>query len=251
MGKMTSVVVAAAVLAVAAPAQAGDLEFIINPYFMAPNMNGKAALGPIDRNVSQSPSDILSNLNWGAMGSVEVNNGNWGANFDVNYMNLNVTDPDIRNFRTTGHQAAYTATVLKRIHENAWVYAGVRWSDMGVRFRCDQNCRLLPPIIPGQPRNIDISRNKSWQEGVVGFRATLPFNDKFDLTFNGDVGGIFAGSDISVNAWPQLGWKMSQKSKLMLGYRVIYVKYQGEDDGARFVYDMATFGPTLGVEFRF
>lgn len=247
-----AILAAMAAMTIAGQAQAKDLEFIINPYFMAPNMNGKAAVGPFQRNVKQSPSDIFSNLNWGAMGSVEVNNGNWGLNFDVNYMNLNVTDQDVFSFRTTGHQAAYTATVLKRIHENAWVYAGIRWSDMGVRFRCDQNCRLLPVNIPIQLPNIDVSRNESWQEGVIGLRATLPFNDKFDLTFNGDVGGVFAGSDVSVNAWPQLGWKMSQKSKLMLGYRIIYVKYESEPgDGPRFVYDVATFGPTLGVEFRF
>lgn len=240
----------AAAMVVAAPAQAKDWEFIVNPYFIIPKMNGKTAVGPFDANITQSPSDIFSNLNWGIMGSVEANNGEWGVNFDAIYMNLNLNDPDARRFRVTGDQGAYTLTLLRRIHENAWVYAGVRWSDMGVRLRCDTDCSFLPPALPRPPRDIDVSRNISWQEGVIGFRTKLPFNDKFDLTFNGDVGGVVLGSDVSVNAWPQIGWKMSEKSKLMVGYRVIYVKYEAEE-GPRFVYDVVTFGPTLGLEFRF
>lgn len=227
---------------------------IVTPYFMAPNMDGKAALGRLATQVSQSPSDIFSNLNWGVMGSVEVNSGNWGINFDVNYMNLDLTPDRLDRLEVAGHQAAYTATVLKRIHENAWVYAGARYSNMGVNFGCQSQC--LPNGGTNVPGNInvpaiDASRNKGWVEGLVGFRAELPFNDKVDLTFTADVGGFGEGSEISVNVWPQLGFRLGGSSKAMLGYRLIYVKHESFDDNRRFLYDVLTFGPTLGLEFRF
>lgn len=245
----------AGAMVVSAPAQAEGWEFVVTPYFMAPNMDGKAGLGPLETRVSQSPSDIFSNLNWGIMGSVEANNGNWGVNLDVNYMNLDITPDDVRRLSVNGHQAAYTATILKRIHENAWVYAGARLSDMGVEFECQSGCLPNGGInLPNGGANlpsIDPTRNKSWVEGLVGFRAELPFNDKLDLTFTADVGGFGVGSEISVNVWPQLGFRLGGSSKAMVGYRLIYVKHESEDDGRRFLYDVLTFGPTVGLEFRF
>lgn len=244
----------AATVVVAAPARAEGWNVIVTPYFMAPNMDGKAALGRLETQVSQSPSDIFSNLNWGIMGSVEVNNGNWGVNFDANYMNLDLTPDRLDRLSVTGHQSAYTLTLLKRVHKNAWVYAGARWSDMGVQFGCQTQCLPNGGInIPGNITipAIDTSRNKGWVEPLVGFRAELPFNDKLDLTFTADMGGFGQGSDISVNVWPQLGIRLGGSSKVMLGYRLIYVKHESFDDNRRFLYDVLTFGPTAGLEFRF
>lgn len=232
----------------------GGWEFIVNPYFMAPNMDGESVLGRLETDVSQTPSDIFSNLNWGFMGAVEANNGNWGFNFDVNYMNLDLTPDDATRIEATGHQAAYTATVLKRIHEYAWIYAGVRYSDLGVSFECQSQC--LPNGGINVPGNIvvpaiDTSRNEDWVEGLVGFRAELPFNDDLDLVFATDVGGFGEGSDISVNFWPQLGIGLGGSSKALIGYRLIYIKYENFDGNRPFVYDVLTFGPTIGLEFRF
>lgn len=251
---ITAAAITGAVLATA-PAQARDWNVVVTPYFMAPNMDGKASLGPLETRVKQSPSDIFSNLNWGFMGSVEANNDNWGVNFDVNYMNLDLTPDNVNRLEATGHQAAYTAILLKRVHENAWVYAGARYSDMGVNFGCQTQCLPngginLPnggALIP----EVDTRRNEDWVEGLVGFRAELPFNDKLDLTFTADAGGFGAGSDISVNVWPQLGIRLGGSSKAMLGYRLIYIKYENLEGTRPFTYDVLTFGPTLGVEFRF
>jgi len=228
--------------------------FVLNPYFMAPNMDGESVLGRLETDVSQSPSDIFSNLNWGVMGSVEVNNGDWGVNLDANYMNLDLTPDSVNRLEATGHQGAYTATLLKRVHEYAWIYAGVRYSDLGVSFECQSQC--LPNGGINVPGNIvvpaiDTSRNEDWVEGLVGFRAELPFNDKLDLTFAADVGGFGEGSDISVNFWPQLGFGLGGSSKALVGYRLIYIKYESFEDNRLFVYDVLTFGPTIGLEFRF
>ena len=236
-------------LAAATPVHAGEWEFILNPYLMLPNSSGKFGIGPFDTNVSASPSDLFSKLNWGFMGAVEANNGDWGFNLDVSYLNLDITDDSIRRVSVNGHQAAYTATVLKRVHQNAWVYAGIRWSDMGVRLTCNTVCAVPTGNAPGIAQR-ELSRNQDWQEVLVGFRANLPFNERLDLTMNADVGGFGAGSEVSINVWPQLGWRVSESSKALLGYRIVYVKHESEE-GVRFLYDVVTFGPTIGFEYRF
>lgn len=239
---------AAGALLGAAPAAAADWEFIVTPYFMAPTSDGKFAVGRFETNISSSPAELFSNLNWGIMGSVEANNGVWGVGLDINYLNLDVTDDDIRRFSVNGHQAAYTGIILRRVSEYAWVYVGARLSDMGLRLDCDRDCAV--PLPAGTTLADDRSRNERWVEGLVGFRAELPFSETIDLTFVADAGGFGEGSDISINAWPQVGIKLGP-GKAMVGYRVIYIKYESETNGRRFVYDAATYGPTIGFELRF
>ena len=82
-------------------------------------------------------------------------------------------------------------------------------------------------------------------------RVILPFNDKTDLTVIGDVGGFGVGSDIAVQAWPSLGFRLSNSVKAQLGYRVVYADYESGSGLRRFKYDMVTHGPTAGVQFRF
>ncbi len=254
-GTTSATALVVATMLLAGPARAEGWEIIVTPYFMAPSSDGKFGVGPFDTRISTSPADVFSNLNWGVMGSGEINNGNWGFNLDVNYMNLDITPDDVRRLSVNGHQAAYTATILKRVHEHAWVYGGLRVSDMGLRFECQSNC--LPngginlPNGGANLANIDPSRNQSWVEILAGFRAELPFNDSLDLTVNADVGGFGVGSEVSVNVWPQLGIRISDSTKAIVGYRVIYVKHESEGDGVRFLYDAVTYGPTLGLEFRF
>ena len=231
----------------ATPAAAAGWDIVATPYFMAPNMDGKMGIRRFDATVDASPSDVFSNLNWGIMGSLEANNGDWGFNLDVNYMNLDATDDD-RRLSVNGHQAAYTAILLKRVHRYAWVYAGARYNDLGVDLECKGGC-TIPVALRGT--QADRSRSKGWVDPLVGFRAELPFNDTLDLTVIADVGGFGAGSKISVNVWPQLGIRIGGSSKAMVGYRIIYVDYESGTGPDRFLYDVTTFGPTIGVQFRF
>jgi len=249
MGAIALAATMAAMFA-AAPAVAEPWEVIVNPYFMLPTSDGKFGIGPYERRTSSSPADVFRNLNWGVMGAVELNNGNWGFALDVNYLNLDVSDDGLRRVSVNGHQAAYTATILKRVHKYAEIYGGWKVSDMGLELDCGAGCPV-PASLGGGSFTGKAKRNKTWTEPVLGFRADLPFNDKLDLVVAADIGGFSVGSDISANFWPQLAWRFGGKSRAMLGYRVIYVKYDEGEGRERFLYDVVTQGPTIGVEFRF
>lgn len=238
---LLSIGVAGLAAAASVPASAQGWSFVFEPYFMAPYMDGKSAIGPVEARVSSSPSDVFSNLNWGAMGLFELNNGRFGLAVDLTYMNLETTSD--RRFLESigGHQGAYSVTGLVRIEEHAEAYAGIRVNDLGVRLSG------TGPL--GAPRSA--SRNESWVDPIVGMRVSLPLSRALDLTMLADVGGFGVASDISVQAWPTLGFRLSDSIRAKLGYRLVYTGYETGEGLDRFSYEVLTHGPTLGVQFRF
>jgi hypothetical protein len=240
MGTIGALAAGAALLA-AAPVTAGEWQVTLTPYLMIPTMDGKAAVGPLGVVVNTTPATIFSHLNWGAMGQAEVNNGRWGVNLDATYMNVDVTS-DTRRYAINGHQGAYTATLLYRVHPHAELYAGARVNDIGLRLDCNRNC--LPLDIA------NAARGRTWVDPLVGVRTTLPFSDHVDLTTLADVGGFGAASAIAVQAWPSLGVRLGP-GKAMAGYRLLYTKYQTGAGRDRFVYDVVTYGPTIGYQLHF
>jgi hypothetical protein len=224
----------------AVPAHAEGWEFSLTPYFMAPAMDGKSAIGPVDINVSASPADIFRNLNWGAMGILEANNGKFGFAVDLTYMDLEADGPGGRA-TFSGHQGAYTPMLLARIDPNAEVYVGARINDIGATISG------TGPL--GNARSV--SRSESWVDPVVGIRTNFQLSRTIDLTVMADVGGFGIASDIAVQAWPSFGFRLGNSAKAILGYRAIYTKYETGSGLDSFVYDVLTHGPTLGVQFRF
>ena len=225
---------------VSTPASATDWQFSATPYLMFPSMSGNAQVGPLRADVSTSPGDVFSNLNWGVMGLLEAHNGTWGVNLDLSYMNLDATDDHERG-SVNGHQGAYSATGLYRVAPGLDVYAGIRVNSLGVH---------LEGFDAVAPRG-DGARTRTWVDPLIGARAVLPIGDKFDFTLLADFGGFGLGSDVAAQVWPSFGWKASDSLKVSAGYRMIYTDYSSGEGAERFVYDITTFGPTLGVSIHF
>lgn len=239
----------AGLLALAGPATAGEWELTVNPYFMLPTTGGKFGIGTLETNLSASPGELFSRLNWGFMGAVELNNGDWGVALDANYFNLDLSNDDVRRPSLNGRQGVYTLTVLKRLDRHAELYVGARLTDYGVTLACNTACPLQG--IAGGSFAGERKRDRSWFEPVVGLRARLPFSEAVEMVVAADVGGFAVGSDFAVNVWPQLAWKMSKGASLMAGYRLIYVQYDEGEGRDRFLFDGITQGPTIGMELRF
>jgi hypothetical protein len=242
MHRKTAIAIAA-IMALSAPAIAQDQaapqgwQFSFEPYFMAASMDGKSSIGPLDVRVSSSPSDIFSNLNWGVMGLLELNNGRFGLVFDGSYMNLEASREG-RIDTIGGHQGAYSVTALVRIQKHAEAYAGIRVNDLGVRLAG------TGPL--GNPR--EASRSESWVDPIIGMRVNLPLSGTTDFTMLADVGGFGIASDIAVQAWPTIGFRLSDSIRAKVGYRLIYTQYETGEGLTRFEYDVLIYGPTVGVK---
>lgn len=245
---------AAAALLVAAPAAAKETEILITPYLLIPNLNGKTGIGPYVASVDLTPVDIFSQLNWGIMGSAEINNGSWGAKVDAIYSNLDASDDSTRNFSINARQGLYSFRLQRNLSDGFWVYAGARVNVLRVGLGCNNlSCdATLPPAVTER----DLSSNQTWVDPIVGFQLDRNFSDKVRFLFEADIGGFGAGSDIAVNVWPQIGFRVGRSGTALIGYRIIYVDYKtnvGSVDrlNPEFVWDMNMFGPTLGYQFRF
>jgi hypothetical protein len=245
--RFATILALGALASLAAPATAQEAQsrpsgwqFTLEPYLMLPSMDGRSSVGPVDVRVSTSPADIFRNLNWGIMGLAELNNGRFGILLDGTYMNLE-TPRDRLLDSIGGHQGAYSVMALARIDSNAEVYAGARINDIGVRLSA------TGPL--GVARTA--SRSVTWVDPIVGMRVNLPFSSTTDLTVMADVGGFGAASDITVQAWPSLGFRLSNALRAKLGYRLVYTKYETGEGLSRFTYDVLTYGPTIGMQIRF
>ena len=74
--------------AVAQSASADQWQFVVVPYFLFPHMDGRIGLGPVTVAVESSPSDIFSNLQFGAMLAAEAKHGPWAIGLNGMYMDL-------------------------------------------------------------------------------------------------------------------------------------------------------------------
>ncbi len=211
------------------------------PLLMAPFMNGATGIGPVAFRGSTSPRDLFANLNWGVMGPLEVSNGRFGLAVDGTYMNLEMEREGLVD-RVGGHQGAYAVMGLARIHRFAEAYAGVRVNDLGVR---------ISAIDPRTGTPFEAARSKTWVDPLVGLRVGGPLSRTVDLAMLADVGGFGAGSDIAAQAWPTVGFRLSNGVRAKLGYRVIYMKYETGEGLRTFGFDVMVHGPTAGVQFRF
>lgn len=215
--------------------------FTAEPYVMAPFMNGTTGIGPVRFSGSTSPSDLFANLNWGVLGLLEVNNGRFGLAFDGTYLNLEMERAGLVD-RVGGHQGAYAVMGLARIHRFAEAYAGVRVNDLGVRISATD---------PRTGAPVAARKSETWVDPLVGLRVSGPLSRTVDLAMLADVGGFGAGSDIAAEAWPTLGFRLSDSVQAKLGYRVIYMKYDTGEGLRAFSFDVMVHGPTAGIRFRF
>ena len=140
----------AALLSATAPALAkddGGWNFVIQPYFLVPAMDGSSAVGPINADVDISRKDVLSNLNMGFLGYLEASRGNIAFGVDTNYMNLDAT-PDARRINADIGQLAVQPMLFYRVGPWFELMAGARYNKIKVKIESTL------PIIDGRSRSV-------------------------------------------------------------------------------------------------
>ncbi len=71
------------------------------------------------------------------------------------------------------------------------------------------------------------------------------------MNLRGDIGGFGVGSDFAWQAIATLRWQFSPRTGVGLAYRHLDMDYEDGKGANRFLYDVATSGPALGVVFTF
>jgi hypothetical protein len=101
--------------------------------------------------------------------------------------------------------------------------------------------RALRESIPTQ-----LSGTKDWVDPFIGIRGYYNFTDKFYATAKADIGGFGISSDLAWQVYGALGYNLTKRTTLELGYKHMAVDYTS--DG--FVNDVATSGVFLNLGIR-
>lgn len=207
-------------------------------YGLAAGMSGNVTAKGVNADVDVGFDKIWDNLEFGAMGKVRVGYDRWALTTDVIYMGLKASKGGVT---ADLDQWVVEPTLSYRFCEEFELLAGARYNNISGEIRG-------PGILP-QPRIP--TGTQDWWDPIVGGNATLPLGRKFSLNVRGDIGGFGAGSDLTWQAFPYVGWRISKSFSLQAGYRWVYTDYETGSGLNRFKYDMLTQGPQVGFTLRF
>jgi len=208
--------------------------FELMPYLVLGGMGGDITVQGYSTSFSQSPKDVLSNLQFGFMGRMRVEYKKWFVGLDGTYMGLgaanNALDAGVDQVIVEPSAGYKVAPFLE-------VLGGARYNSLeaDLKFR--------------GPLATRVYGKQDWWDPFVGGRAILPLGHKLSLSTRLDLGGFGAGAKIAVNAEPLINMKIGRHATLNAGWKFYYVDYK--NNGANFRYAALSQGPMIGANFRF
>jgi len=224
---------------------ASPWSFEFEPYLLISSMSGTAQIGRTPAlEIDMDFGDILEKLEIGAMAHFEAHHeSGWGVWLDYGFMDLSsdlsgpvggVTDVGIR-------QGILEVFGMYRQELSAGYIdylAGIRWWDNDI----DVSHSALP---------LAANVEEDWVDLVVGARWTMPLNESWKFSVNGNVGGL--GSDLSLSGAVGVKYVISDLLDLDLQYKALWADYESGTRGEAgyFAYDSTTYGPIIGLNFKF
>jgi len=214
------------------------------PYMLGAAMNGTTAVAGRELTVDMGFSDILENLQFGAMGLVVARKGDWGVGGDAIWMALGANGTAPGPIGITGsadmNQGAFAFYGLRRLAPVADLFFGGRVNTLQGDLRFNG---------PGQ-RSADGS--KTWFDPLVGLQLHTPVAGKrWHAQLYTEFGGFGVGSDFTWQVFPTVGVNLATWASLEFGYRWLDIDYTSGEDDTLFKWDVLTQGPVFGVAFRF
>jgi hypothetical protein len=227
--------------------------FHIAPYVWLAGQKGTVAtlpgLPPADIDVDFS--DILDDLEFAGMLVGEVRKGRFGLFMDILYTDVEGEDPtplgifySSVSVRTTSWNLS--AAALYRLAERqSWfldVIGGFRY------WHIDSELKLKGAAFPAVFPEQSVSHSEDWIDPLIGLKGMSSLgNSKFFVNGGFAIGGFGVGSEFLWDAQAYIGYRWTKLFAISLGYRYLDVDY--DNDG--FLYDVAQYGPILGLSFRF
>lgn len=230
--------------AVASVAHAAEWTHEIAPYVWGSSMQGTVGVGALTAETDMSFSDILDNLEFGFMGTYRASTDRYSITVDAIYMGLGATERGpggVLKADIDLDQVGLSADFGYALNDRFTVLAGLRYVDL------ETQVEVGGPL--GNQRSASVQQ--SWVDPVIGAQYSWPFADQWSLNLRGDVGGFGIGSDFAWQAIATLRWHFSPRTGVGLAYRHLDMDYEDGKGDNRFLYDVATSGPALGVIFTF
>ena len=247
-----------------------DWEFTIVPYFWMSSINGDITVKGITADMDVKFSDLFDVLDFGGQVHVEVRKGNFGVFIDPTYLQLSV-DKDVQVLPNGG--GPDVEVVLKEfLLEFGGFYRLGTWPIGSPYNSFVQKAKpsvTLDALVGGRYVNLDVEididsalpmipsevdDDKDWLDPFVGARIILNPTEKLSFFVRSDIGGgdFDFASDITWNLVGYVGYELPWYGITpLIGYRVLYIDYDDGSGDDRFVYKTWTYGPIIGIGFRF
>jgi hypothetical protein len=198
-------------------------------------MTGDVTVHGITADINVGFSDILSNLEFGIMGSLRASKGVWAVTTDVVYMGLGASK---NNVNADMDQWCVEPTVSYRLSDGFEVLAGVRYNSL--------SGEIIRSGVSPTPRQV--TGTQDWFDPIIGFNYRMPINPAWSFNLRADIGGV---SGLTWQAFPTFVWNFSDTGMMHMGYRWLSNDYSTGSGTSLFSYNMMIEGPQVGVTFRF
>lgn len=206
----------------------------VSLYGLAVGMSGDVTVRGIPADLNVGFDDILDNLEFGGMGTVQIGYERWALTTDVIYMGLGASKNGVS---ADFDQWLVEPTVSYAVFKGFEALAGVRYNNLSGELR--------------GPLGRNPSGTQDWWDPIVGANLSLPLGEKFSFNVRGDIGGFGVGSDLTWQAFPYFGWQFAQWGSLQAGYRWVYMDYETGSGPDQFRYDVLSQGLQLGFTLHF
>ena len=229
------------------PSSGEAWEFEVIPYLWLVGIDGDVTVKGRRASVDVGFGDLIDYLDFGGMLHLEAGKGKWAFFIDPTYSKLSVD----RTLIDVGSELALV--------ELGGVY---RFADLSLGK--DEKRALSFQALAGGRYNyleaeVDIfgllgaKRSQNWVDPLVGVRIVGALTEKLSFRVRGDIGGFGIGSasNFTWNVVTALGYQLSRRIALGIGYRILDVDYDKGSGLRLFEYDVTMSGPMVGLAFRF
>ena len=97
----------------------------------------------------------------------------------------------------------------------------------------------------------DVSQDQTWVDPIGGLLLRSPAEHRLQVKAYAEIGGFGAGSDLTWQFFPTVGFKFNDRVSMEVGYRWLDLDYEDGEGNQRFAYDVLTQGPVAGLSIRF
>lgn len=258
----TTLAIASAIAAIAAPSYAGtpDLEiapapaitpaasgweFELTLYSPLMGMEGTTGIGGLYSDIDISFSEILDNLDGTFSGALTARYDRWSISGDLIWLKLSdAVNPTANSYLGVELQQYMGSVslgyeVFRNDTTSLELVGGAAVTSL------DIDLDLFTPRLPTTARFA--SGSETWIDPFVGLRFRHQLSDCWSIFATGIYGGFGVSSDEYWQALGGIAFRLTEHSSIALAYRAISVDYH---DGG-FLFDAKTSGPNLGLVFNF
>jgi hypothetical protein len=213
------------------------------PYLWGSDFKGRVGIGERSADVDASFFDLLKELNFGFMGTVEADRGRFTTVTDLVYINLSdehaTPGPLFSSVDAVEKSFILSPAAGYRVAGSESAFVDVLG---GIRFwRVNGELKFEPGILGG----LDLSNSRNWVDGVFALRGKTRLSNTWSVNGYADIGG--GGSNLTYQVVGTASADLGRRYAIVLGYRYLNVAYNKD----RFLYDTGMGGPILGFAIKF